>query len=145
MLHIFSLLVVIIPIINGFHTFYKSNYFRSSHSNKKDIRFHKIQASIGLKDVDNLTLRILSSIEDIDRNEWNNLLAHNSSPFLQYDWLYCLENSGCASTDEGWQPVHILLQQNVTNKTELSENKDCGVTIVAACPLYLKYHRYKII
>jgi predicted N-acyltransferase len=37
----------------------------------------------------------------IYREDWNGLLDENSSPFLEYDWIYSLEKSGCATEKMG--------------------------------------------
>ncbi|CAM9597021.1 unnamed protein product, partial [Choristocarpus tenellus] len=68
-------------------------------------------------------------IQNIDRVEWDLLLDPDDSPFLEYDWIYAMEESGCATPEKGrWQPMHLTVR----------ENKKSGV--IAAVPLYVKYH-----
>ena len=48
------------------------------------------------------------------------------NPFLSFDFLDCLEQSGCASKATGWEPKHLVLE---------SDGR-----LDAAMPLYLKSH-----
>lgn len=64
----------------------------------------------------------MSSILDVDRDTWDRLAA--GAPFVCWDWLAALEESGVASPECGWQPAHVLLRD--------------GDRPVAACPLYLR-------
>jgi len=70
----------------------------------------------------------ISSITQVDSNLWNSLAKPLSTPFLEWEWLWSLEISGCAIATEGWLPNHLLLWQ--------------GQKLVAAAPLYLKGHSY---
>ncbi|HTR60864.1 MAG TPA: GNAT family N-acetyltransferase [Candidatus Binataceae bacterium] len=72
--------------------------------------------------------QIVEGIEKVSRDDWDALLAPDDSPFVEWDWLYALEQSGSASRDSGWAPFHILIRER------------SGKRIVAACPLYLKSH-----
>ncbi|CAN0191745.1 unnamed protein product, partial [Discosporangium mesarthrocarpum] len=55
-------------------------------------------------------------------------LGPDDSPFLEYDWIFAMEESGCAAPDKGWQPLHLTVR----------ERHDARV--IAAVPLYLKQH-----
>lgn len=71
----------------------------------------------------------LRSVTALSREEWDNCATGGcASPFLRYDWIYCLEQSGCASLDMGWTPSHIVLRNKKTDK------------ILAIAPAYLKFH-----
>lgn len=72
--------------------------------------------------------RVLNSICEIDRATWDELLGPRESvnPFLLYDWIASLEKSGCASSQTGWQPLHVLLEKDGE--------------LAAAIPLYAKFH-----
>ncbi len=59
---------------------------------------------------------------------WANLIQPDTIPFLEWTWLAALEQTGCASAREGWQPNHLLVYR--------------GQQLVAAAPLYLKSHSY---
>jgi predicted N-acyltransferase len=65
-------------------------------------------------------------MSDIDRAEWDTLVGASGSPFLEWDWLASLEESGCVSAKTGWAPHHIIV-------------RDRG-RLVAGAPLYLKSH-----
>jgi uncharacterized protein len=73
-----------------------------------------------------VTIEAVESIDRIQREDWNALLAADDSPFLDWDWLFAMENSKSASRASGWSPCHLVIHQ--------------GKTLVAACPLYLKSH-----
>jgi predicted N-acyltransferase len=62
-------------------------------------------------------------MSDIDRAEWDTLVGPSGSPFLEWDWLASLEESGCVSAKTGWAPHHIIV-------------RDRG-RLVAGVPLYL--------
>jgi predicted N-acyltransferase len=72
-----------------------------------------------------LSIRIVHKIGDLKRDSWDQLVGA-SSPFLKWDWLDCLERSGCASEKTGWAPHHLVVERQEQ--------------LVAACPMYLKSH-----
>lgn len=74
---------------------------------------------------DELTIKIVRKVAAIAREAWDGLLG-SSSPFVKWDWLDTLEQTGCVNEKTGWLPHHLVVEK--------------GDTIVAACPLYLKLH-----
>jgi uncharacterized protein len=74
---------------------------------------------------DEVGLRVVRRIADVARDRWDGLVG-NSSPFLKWDWLDCLEQSGCVDEESGWLPHHIVVERDGD--------------LIAACPLYLKLH-----
>jgi len=52
--------------------------------------------------------RFLSSIAEISPATWNGLFD-SDNPFVQHAFLLALEESGCASPETGWQPMHQVL------------------------------------
>ena len=72
-----------------------------------------------------LSIRIIHKISALKRDSWDHLVG-SSSPFLKWDWLDCLERSGCASEKTGWAPHHLVVERQEQ--------------LVAACPMYLKTH-----
>jgi uncharacterized protein len=73
------------------------------------------------------SISIVPSISAFSATEWNFLARQGTaSPFLEYDWLRCLEESGSASKDAGWIPQHLSLRDAATGD------------ILAAAPCYLK-------
>lgn len=48
------------------------------------------------------------------------------TPFLEWEWLYMLENSGSITARTGWKPQHLTMWS--------------GSRLVAAAPLYVKTH-----
>jgi len=65
-----------------------------------------------------------ASIEYIERMAWNQLAIPMKNPFLEWEWLYLLENSKSVSSNRGWYPRHLTLFEN---------NR-----MIAAAPLYIK-------
>jgi len=74
--------------------------------------------------------RVLASPLDVDAAAWNALLARQShpTPFLRYEYLAALHESGSATPRTGWAPRFMTLWE--------------GDILVGACPLYLKNHSY---
>ncbi|MGH7905751.1 MAG: peptidogalycan biosysnthesis protein, partial [Candidatus Binataceae bacterium] len=71
---------------------------------------------------------IVNAIRDIPRDEWNSLLRDDDSPFLDWDWLSAMEESGSAVRKTGWTPCHMTVRDGAKR------------SLAAACPLYLKTH-----
>ncbi|MES2935995.1 MAG: GNAT family N-acetyltransferase [Pseudomonadota bacterium] len=83
----------------------------------------------------NYRTRIVNSLSEIGQKTWDQLLASalretqaEINPFLSYQFLHALHESGCASADSGWQPQYLTLWQ--------------GENLAAAMPLYAKFHSY---
>jgi len=74
---------------------------------------------------DAVTLKIIHKISDVTSSDWNSLVG-DASPFLKWDWLDSLEQTGCVNEETGWLPHHLIVED---------EGK-----LVAACPMYLKLH-----
>ena len=70
----------------------------------------------------------LTKIELIEAAEWNNLVGL-TYPFIRYEFLWAMEESGCVGGDSGWQARHLT----VRNKAG---------ALVAVAPSYLKEHSY---
>ena len=85
-------------------------------------------------------IKVVSSIKDFRRDEWNALLSDKSSPFLEYDWIYAMEESGCATAGEGWQPVHIGVYEHLSETTLKADEPPPLGALMAVCPLYVKYN-----
>src|SRR5215475_4521599 len=83
------------------------------------------RARIGHHGADAVTLKIVHKISDVPAMGWNGLLG-DSSPFLKWDWLDSLEQTGCVNEETGWLPHHLIVED--------------GGKLVAACPMYLKLH-----
>ncbi len=72
-----------------------------------------------------LQLKILNGLAAVDADAWNALVG-DGSPFLEWEWLVSLEESGCVSGQTGWLPQHLTLWD--------------GQNLIGACPLYVKGH-----
>lgn len=55
-----------------------------------------------------LETRIIDSIKDTDKESYNSI-QDNGHPFFDYEFLYCLEESGCIGKGTGWDPRYLLL------------------------------------
>ena len=75
--------------------------------------------------IDQVALRVIRKISEVPRDYWDRL-AGESTPFLKWDWLDSLEQSGCVNEETGWVPHHLVVEK--------------GAELVAACPMYLKLH-----
>jgi len=71
------------------------------------------------------------SISDIGEEKWNALVG-TANPFLRYEFLWALENTGCTTSQSGWQPYHLGFY----------ESEVATSSLVALIPLYLKTHSY---
>lgn len=79
-------------------------------------------------------LRIAASVGDFSREEWNSLSGTTRqdpstpyNPFISYDFLTALEDSGCATPKTGWQGHHLRLE-------------DTSGRLLGAIPCYAKSH-----
>jgi predicted N-acyltransferase len=75
-----------------------------------------------------LKLRVHRSIEEVSREAWDALLDEQSIPFLEWKWLWALEESKSAVPREGWHPRHFTLWR--------------GNRLIAAAPAYLRDDSY---
>lgn len=50
---------------------------------------------------------VFSSIDEIDREIWNEL-ASGASPMMEWEYFHALEKSGSASLDRGYRPSHLV-------------------------------------
>src|SRR5882724_4971234 len=77
---------------------------------------------------DQATVRVVSRIAEIPAAAWD-ACAGPDNPFLSHAFLDALEESGSATSDNGWLPQHLALE-------------DAAGRLVGAVPLYLKGHSY---
>jgi uncharacterized protein len=71
-------------------------------------------------------ITLVRRMADIDREEWDTLVGADGSPFLEWDWLDALEQSGCVTKRTGWTPYHLTVRE--------------AGRLIAAAPMYLKGH-----
>jgi predicted N-acyltransferase len=69
-------------------------------------------------------IKIHTSITEISSHIWNNLITPDTVPFLEWEWLAALEESGSIAPETGWQPLHFCLWE--------------GEKLIAAASFYLK-------
>ena len=71
-----------------------------------------------------LEFRTHSHISDIGASAWQRLAGPDCPPFLRYEWLSALEDTGCIDPARGWLAMHIAAY---------SEGE-----LVGAAPAYVK-------
>jgi predicted N-acyltransferase len=70
-------------------------------------------------------VELLPGVRAVKRDEWNALVA-GGSPFLSWEWLASLEESGAVAAERGWDARPLVVRE--------------AGRVVAACPLYVKGH-----
>lgn len=70
-----------------------------------------------------LKIELAEGISSLPRAEWDAMVGAGS-PFLEWDWLASLEESGCVGDGTGWQSQPLVAREDGR--------------LVAACPLYVK-------
>ena len=68
---------------------------------------------------------LLDGVRQVEPAEWNALVG-GDSPFLEWEWLASLEESGAVGPPTGWQPRPLVARE--------------AGRLVAAVPLYVKGH-----
>lgn len=69
--------------------------------------------------------RFLSRIADVTAAQWN-AVTGTHYPFLRHEFLHALESSGSVTAQRGWQPLHLIVEQDDR--------------LLAVMPLYIKTH-----
>eukprot|EP00241_Pyramimonas_parkeae_P001963 CAMPEP_0114240660 /NCGR_PEP_ID=MMETSP0058-20121206/9209_1 /TAXON_ID=36894 /ORGANISM="Pyramimonas parkeae, CCMP726" /LENGTH=483 /DNA_ID=CAMNT_0001353117 /DNA_START=101 /DNA_END=1552 /DNA_ORIENTATION=- len=82
-------------------------------------------------DADQITVTLAPAMRTINKDEWDACAAPTGNPFLSYEFLLALEESGSAVRDQGWQAQHLLLY---------APGKESAETLLGCVPLYLKGH-----
>ena len=82
------------------------------------------------KVLNNYVIRLLTSADEVNATEWNQLLAiqEEPTPFMRHEYLAALHASGSATPETGWGERYLLLERD-------------GM-LVGACVLYIKDHSY---
>lgn len=72
-------------------------------------------------------VKVSRRIAEIGQASWDGCAAHSGNPFVSYDFLDILEQSGCAVERAGWGPQHLSIADEAGG-------------VGAVMPLYLKSH-----
>jgi predicted N-acyltransferase len=73
--------------------------------------------------------RIVRDLREVGPTAWNGLVAHSmGNPFIHFEFLSALHDTGCASHRTGWEPHSLTLGRDDR--------------LNAAVPLYRKHHSY---
>lgn len=95
-----------------------------------------------------LEASLVRSISAVGRDQWN--ACHDgSNPFVSYDFLEALEESGSVAVEEGWLPQHLIITATGDSTTDPAAATPGGGgssvlagDVLACVPLYLKSHSY---
>ncbi|MEP7052953.1 MAG: GNAT family N-acetyltransferase [Pseudomonadota bacterium] len=60
-----------------------------------------------LPPVTELSFRTHERIRDIGAQAWREVSGPNCPPFLRYEWLSALEDTGCIDPERGWLAMHV--------------------------------------
>src|SRR4051794_5942950 len=71
-----------------------------------------------------IEMKVLESMRDVDRADWDRLAHDRVPPFLTHTFLDALEKAGCVTPERGWLPMHLTFWENEE--------------LVAAAPAYVK-------
>lgn len=74
-----------------------------------------------------MPIKLINAIDQIDEAAWNRLVDPGN-PFLSHGFLHALEASGSTGRRTGWQPLHVLDEQDGS--------------VRGAVPLYVKSNSY---
>jgi predicted N-acyltransferase len=77
---------------------------------------------------DPTTVNVITAITDVPAAQWD-ACAGADDPFICHAFLKALEDSGSVSSGTGWQPQHLVIE-------------DEGGELLACAPLYVKGHSY---
>lgn len=77
---------------------------------------------------DALTLKVISGLDQVSADVWD-ACAGDANPFVSHVFLKTLEDSGAVTSENGWLPQHLVLE-------------DGQGRIVGAAPCYVKSHSY---
>ncbi|WP_028304402.1 GNAT family N-acetyltransferase [Oceanospirillum maris] len=75
-----------------------------------------------------MQIRFINQISQISEQQFQQLSNRDNNPFIRQSFLRALECSGVASEKGGWQPHHLVIN-------------DDG-SLIAFMPLYIKSHSY---
>ncbi|MFO0656725.1 MAG: peptidogalycan biosysnthesis protein [Polyangia bacterium] len=71
-----------------------------------------------------LSVSVHGSISELQKEAWNALLTDSDNPFVRYEFLAALEQSGCVCPETSWTPCHFAIRR--------------GNTLCAVVPAYIK-------
>jgi len=90
------------------------------------IAFHEAVGKAAAVQRRDLTFKWLEHLSEVDREVWDALALRLETPFLEWDWLQLMEESGSTDPEAGWIPRHLTVWS--------------GRELLAAAPLYVKTH-----
>lgn len=79
-----------------------------------------------------ISVRMIEGLAEISSEAWDAIANPDGQmfdPFLSWDFLQALEQSGCVSEETGWIPRHLIAEDGAGN-------------VLGVLPLYVKTHSY---
>lgn len=76
-------------------------------------------------------IEMTEGVSTLPREAWNRLVV-DESPFLEWDWLASLEETGCVGGNTGWIARTLVAYED--------ESDGKPQELLAACPLYIKFN-----
>ena len=76
------------------------------------------------------TISLVERLAEVPRDAWDACAsphANTGNPFVSFDFLSCLEDSGCVGVGTGWAARHVVI-------------RDAEGQMLACAPTYLKSH-----
>ena len=79
-------------------------------------------------DCEEVQVKLLERVSEIDELDWNAMLGDDMSPFLEWRFLTTLEESGTLTPESGWIPRIPVVTR--------------GSRVIAAVPVYIKLNSF---
>ena len=88
----------------------------------------------------NISISIITSLNDIDATSWDECLGTEGSPFLRYSFLYGLESCQCVGEKQGWIPRYIVAETDLNQEQDKLDQSARQKMVVGVTPAYIKSH-----
>lgn len=59
----------------------------------------------------NIRFETISGVKELERSRWNRL-AQSAAPTMEWEYFYCLEQSGAVGPERGYRPAHLAIYDN---------------------------------
>jgi len=87
-------------------------------------------------------VRVHRHIADVGREAWD-ACAGPSNPFVSFDFLDALEQSGCAADETGWAPHHLTIEDEAGEGGHMDIGEETVRKICADPEQKAKYDRMR--
>ena len=85
----------------------------------------------------------IDSLKKVKKKDWNSCVD-NDHPFIQYEFLFALEESKSACSQTGWKPYHYIEYNNKSEIIKMESNnsflnKDLSLTQSKLCSSFQRF------